>query len=165
MPDWRPQYHRCCHRRTNRQGDGLGLWRDRRGAVAFEAPFVFGLLVLALLLPMADFAVAGFKLISGYEALRNAGQYIQYHAPPDVTNWSSWAASLPTAVKAPGGYTISNINVWCGDSSRPCSSTNTASPKYYSMTTSVTLTPMVLRSALCPTVACTFTLSHSERFQ
>lgn len=138
---------------------------DQRGAVAFEAPFVFGFLILGILLPLCDLAVFGFRFISAYEALRNAGQYMQYHTPPDVTNWSSWVSSLPSAVKTTGGYTISNINVLCGDGGVACSSTNTAFPKYYSMTTSFTLTPMVLRSVLCLNAACSFQLSYSERFQ
>ena len=153
-----------CRARMKQRRNVFGLRMDQRGAVAFEAPFVFGFLFLALLMPLADLGVAGFKLIFGYEALRNAGQYMQYRTPPDVTSWGSWVSSLPSTVTAQPGYLISNIQVLCGDLSSVCSATNTASPKYYSFTTSLTLSPLVLRPVLCPT-SCTFTLRYSERFQ
>ena len=53
-----------------------------------------------------------------------------------------------------------------------CSATNPAagasgapSAKYYSFTTTVTVSPMVLKSVLCPGGNCTYTLAYSERFQ
>src|SRR6185312_4884043 len=100
----------------------IGLRTDQRGAAAFEAPFILGFLVLSLLMPVADLAIAGFKLIFGYEALRNAGQYMQYHTPPDVTNLSSWRSSLPSTVTAQPGYPIAtgSIQVLCGDLSSVC---------------------------------------------
>ena len=51
---------------------------------------------------------------------------------------------------------------------RVCSTTNVlGSPKYYSYTTSVTLSPIVLRQVLCGSAnpSCSFTLPYSERFQ
>ncbi len=141
----------------------VALFRtDQRGAVAFEMPLVFLFMVLSLLLPLADLATAGFRFISGYQALRNLGQYTQYHPPPDVTNWSSWASSLPTTS---GSYSITSPQVICGDTGTVCSAGNTASPKYYSFTTTVTLSPMVLRPVLCSNPGCSFVLHYSERFQ
>ena len=140
------------------------LLSDQRGAVAFEMPIVFGFLMLSLLLPLADVAAAGFQFISAWEALRAFGQYVQYHSPPDVTNTSSWTSTLPTTV---AGYPISNVQVLCGDTNAGavCSSTNVTLPtKYYSYTTTVTLSPMVL--PLCGNKnPCSFKLSYSERFQ
>src|SRR5258707_15672846 len=73
---------------------------DQRGAVAFEMAFVFGLLMLSLLLPLADVAVAGFKFISAHQALRDMGQRTQYSAPDatDAGSISTWQSSLPTTV-------------------------------------------------------------------
>jgi hypothetical protein len=99
--------------------------------------------------------------------LRGFGQYVQLHPPPDVTNTSSW--TLPTAV---AGYPISNVQVLCGDTNAGdvCSSTNVTLPtKYYSYTTTVTLSPFsFLKPFLCTSSnanPCSFTLPYSERFQ
>src|SRR5258708_6330021 len=85
---------------------------DQRGAVAFETLIVYSFMVTALLLPLADVAAAGFQFISGWEALRGFGQYVQYNAPPDVTNTSSWTSTLPATV---AGYPINSVQVLCGD--------------------------------------------------
>ena len=137
---------------------------DQRGAVAFEMPIVYLFMVLSLLLPLADVAIAGFQFISAWGALRAFGQYLQYHPPADPAN-PSWTPALPTTV---AGYPISSVQVLCGDISAgaACTSANVAtSPiKYYSYTTTVTLAPMVLSAVLCPS-SCTYTLPYSERFQ
>jgi hypothetical protein len=163
---------RCLKARGNAQGNNLArknylaptiLPSDQRGAVAFEMPIVWLFLVMSLLLPLADVAIAGFQFVSAWGALRAFGQYIQLHPPPDVTNTSSWA--LPTTV---AGYPISNVRVLCGDTNAGavCSSANVTLPtKYYSYTTTVTLQPMVLRAVLCNANPCSFTLSSSERLQ
>src|SRR4051794_29274512 len=130
------------------------LQADRRGAVALEMPFVFLFMMFSLLLPLTDLAIAGFRFISAYAAVRNLGQYLQYHVPPDITDLSNWASSLPTTV---GGYPIGTVQVMCGDTNTVCSSGNTASPKYYSYATTVTLSPMVLGPVLCSGTPCTFT--------
>jgi hypothetical protein len=99
--------------------------------------------------------------------LRAFGQYVQLHPPPDVTNTSGW--TLPTTV---AGYPISNVQVLCGDTSAGavCSSANVTLPtKYYSYTTTVTLSPFkYLKPVLCRSSnanPCSFTLPYSERFQ
>ena len=129
-------------------------------------PIVWLFLMMGLLLPLADVAIAGFQFVSAWGALRAFGQYIQYNPPPDVTNASSWKSALPTTV---AGYPISNLQVVCGDTIAVCSAGNyVASPKYYSYTTTVTLSPMVLRAVLCTSSnanPCSFTLPYSERFQ
>jgi hypothetical protein len=138
---------------------------DQRGAVAFETIIVYLFMVTSLLLPLADVAAAGFQFISAWEALRAFGQYVQYHSPPDVTNTSSWTSTLPNTV---AGYPINNLQVVCGDTTAVCSTTNIASPKSFSYTTTVTVAPMVLRSVLCTSSnanPCAFTLPYSERFQ
>jgi hypothetical protein len=139
---------------------------DQRGAVALETLIVMSVLLFSLLLPLADIALAGFQAISAWEALRSFGQYIQYppNTPPDVTNTSAWASTLPTSV---AGYPINNVQVLCGDTAAgaACTSANISLPtKYYSYTTTITLSPMVLRSVLCPS-SCTYILPYSERFQ
>jgi Flp pilus assembly protein TadG len=139
------------------------LLADRRGAVAFEMPFVVGFLILVLLLPLADVAIAGFQYISAWQALRAFGQSIQYSPPDDVTNASSWASNA--LANADPSYPISSITLICGDSNAVCTSANLLSPKYYSYQTSITLNPMVLTSILCPGGNCTYTLPYSERFQ
>jgi hypothetical protein len=139
---------------------------DQRGAVAFEMLFVFGFMMLSLLLPLADVAIAGFKYVSAWEALRAFGQLIQYAPPPDVTNASSWASTA--RAKADPNFPVPSIQLICGDTNTVCSAANTASPKYYSYTTTVTLAPILLTSVLCTSGnanPCTFTLSYSERFQ
>jgi Flp pilus assembly protein TadG len=135
---------------------------DQRGAVALEMPFVYIFLMFSLLLPLADLAIAGFQFISAREALRAFGQSIQYSPPSDFTDTSSWASSA--LAKADSRFPISSIQLICGDSNLACSSTNTVPPKYYSYTTTVTLSPIVLRSVLCAS-SCTYTLPYSERFQ
>lgn len=138
---------------------------DERGAVAFEMPFVYGFMVLILLLPLADVAIAGFQFISAWGALRSFGQSIQYSPPSDVTDASSWTTAA--TANADPNYPIQNLRVMCGDSNAACSTSNTVSPKYYSYATTVTLAPMtpMLKPALCPNGNCTHTLSYSERFQ
>lgn len=150
-------------RYRNRRG---GFIANQRGAVAFEVPFVFGFLIIFFLFPLADVAIAGFKLISAKQALRAFGQLIQYSPPPDVTNTSSWAsAAITKANAADPRFPISNLQVKCG--AVVCNSGNATEPvKYYSFTTTITITPIVLpASVLCPGGDCTPTLSYSERFQ
>jgi hypothetical protein len=135
---------------------------DQRGAVAFETMIVYLFLVIFLLLPLADVAAAGFQYISAWAALRSFGQYIQYKQPEDVTSTSTWLSGLQTTV---GSYTISNIQVLCGDTSAGAACTSAASPtKYYSYATTFTLSPILLKSVLCPG-SCTYTLTSTERFQ
>jgi hypothetical protein len=139
------------------------LLADQRGAVAFETLIVYLFIVTSLLLPLADVATAGFQFISGWAALRGFGQYIQYNPPPDPTNASSWIASLSTTTVS--GYAMSNIKVMCGDTNSVCASGNvTSQPKYFTYSTTVTLSPILLTAVLCPT-SCTYTLPYSERFQ
>jgi hypothetical protein len=139
---------------------------DQRGAVAFETLIVYLFMVTALLLPLADVAAAGFQFISGWEALRGFGQYVQYFPLSDPTNFSAWPAGKTVA-----GYTISNVKVVCGDVTPPVACTDaTKVPKYYSYTTTVTLAPIALldRSILCTSSnanPCSYTLNYSERFQ
>jgi hypothetical protein len=131
---------------------------DQRGAVAFEMPIVYYFLIMLLLLPLADVAVAGFRFISAHQALRDMGQRTQYTPPGDVTSLSSittWKNSLPASVD---GYTVS-ADVYCGGTLAPCAAG--PSSKYYTFTTSFTLSPMVLGAMLCSTC----TVSYSQPFQ
>jgi hypothetical protein len=133
---------------------------DQRGAVAFEMPFVWGFLMLSLFLPLADLAIAGFRFISAHQALRDMGQLIQYSPPTDVTNISTWQSSLPATV---GGYSVS-VQVYCGNpGTTPCTADapGTISAKYYKLTTSFPLSPLVLGSLLCSTC----TVTYSQPFQ
>jgi Flp pilus assembly protein TadG len=148
----------------SRHGDSFTA--DQRGAVAFEMPLIFIFLTFSLLFPLADVAIAGLQYISAWEALRTFGQSIQYAPPPDVTSASSWTSSA--LAKAVPDFPISNFKLVCGDTNSLCSTTNTASPKYYSYTTTVTLAPMLLKPVLCTSGnadPCTYTLPYSERFQ
>jgi Flp pilus assembly protein TadG len=140
------------------------LIADQRGTVAFETPIVYLFLLMLVLLPLSDLAIAGYKYASAWDALRAFGQSIQYSPPTDVTNSSSW--STAALAKADSRYPITSITLMCGTA--VCSSTNTVSPKYYSYSTTITLTPYVLRSALCTstnTNTCSYTLPYTERFQ
>ncbi|NEV00848.1 hypothetical protein FNJ47_34900 [Bradyrhizobium sp. UFLA 03-164] len=140
------------------------LITDQRGAVAFEMPLITFFLITVLLVPLADLGIAFYQYASAWDALRAFGQSIQYSPPPDVTNTSSWATAA--LAKADGRYPIPSIQVMCGTA--VCASGNTVSPMYYSYSTTITLTPMVLRSALCTsgnTNSCAFTLNYTERFQ
>jgi hypothetical protein len=139
---------------------------DQRGAAALEMPFVWGFLMLGLLLPLADLTIAGVRFISAYQALRNMGQFAQYRPPPsDVTSSTSitnWQNSLPPV----DGYTVS-AQVYCGyppspTTLAPCAST-ALPPYYYIFSTSFTFSPIIpmLQSVLCSTC----TVSYSQRFQ
>jgi len=135
------------------------LLSDQRGAVALEMPIVWLFMMMSLLLPLADLAIAGFKFISAHQALRDMGQRTQY-SPPDATDPSSittWKSSLPTTVD---GYTVS-AKVYCGDPGTEAPCAGTTWPKYYNFETSFTLSPMVLGSVLCTTC----TVKYSQRFQ
>jgi hypothetical protein len=140
-------------------GNSTTLLSDQRGAVALEMPAVVFFLMISLLLPLADLAIAGFRFISAHQALRDMAQRSQYSTPDatDSASISSWKSSLPTAVD---GYPIS-AEVYCGDPGTEAPCAGTTWPKYYSFTTSFTLSPMVLRSLLCSTC----TVTYSERFQ
>jgi Flp pilus assembly protein TadG len=141
------------------------LLADQRGAVALEMPAVFAFLLFGLLLPLADLAVAGFQYLSAVQALRAFGQSILYSPPIDLSDTSSWVATAKA--KADPNYTIPSIQLTCGDSNAACSGANTATPRYYSYSTTITLSPIVLRSLLCTSNGanpCTFTLSYRERF-
>src|SRR5215470_1996460 len=96
---------------------------DQRGAVAFEMPIVWLFLMMSLLLPLADLAIAGFQFISAWEALRAFGQSIQYNPPPDVTNASAWTSSA--LAKADPRFPIQQFKLVCGDTNTVCSASNT----------------------------------------
>ena len=64
------------------------LLSDQRGAVAFEMPIVWLFMMMSLLLPLADLAIAGFQFISAHQALRDMGQRTQY-STPDATDPNS----------------------------------------------------------------------------
>jgi hypothetical protein len=135
---------------------------DQRGAAALEMSIVYPFLLIFLLLPLADLAIAGLKFNSAYQALRDMGQRTQYSPPGDVTSSTSitdWQNSLPTTVD---GYPVS-AQVYCGDDPgtlAPCASGATL-PKYYIFSTSFTLSPMVLGKVLCSTCP----VNYSQRFQ
>jgi hypothetical protein len=139
------------------------LLSDQRGAVAFEMLIVWFFLMMSLLLPLADVAIAGFRFISAWGALRSFGQSIQYDKP-DFTNASGWTSSK--LAKADPRFPIQQFRLVCGDANLDCSSSNSASPQYYSYATTVTLSPMVLSAVLCTSSnanKCSFTLSYSEQ--
>jgi Flp pilus assembly protein TadG len=146
-----------------------GIAADERGAVAFETVIVYIFIVIALLLPMADIAVAAFQYLSASAALRSYATYLQSNRPPDPTDTTSDATSISTWKSnlrtSSAGYSIGNLQVLCGDAGAgaACTSTNNI-VQYYSYATSVTLTPIVLSALLCPT-SCTYTLQYTERFQ
>jgi len=123
---------------------------------------IYAFLMFSLLLPLADVAIAGFRFISAWQALRAFGQSIQYSPPPDVTDTSNWATTAKA--KADPAYPISNLQVMCDTT--VCTSINvaTAATKSYSYSTSITLAPMIV-NALCPGGTCTFTLQNTVRFQ
>lgn len=155
------------NRSRAKRGIADSLMRDRRGAVAFEMLFVYGFMILTLLLPLADLARFGFQFVSAWGALRSFGEYLQYNPPPDATSTTTWASGLQKSV---AGFTISNVQVLCGNTTNAvCDSSNVLmSPvKFYSYTTTVTLDPMELGSVLCGGTkkSCSFTLPYSERFQ
>jgi hypothetical protein len=150
----------CVARTKSRRGR---LIADQRGAVSFELVMVYPLLLLGIMLPLADLAIAGFRYLSAREALHAFGQSILYSPPDDLANTSDWfSATLTKAGQL--DYPISNFQLVCGDGGAACSSGNTASPKYYSFDTTVTLAPIILSSLLC-SGSCTYTLSYSARFQ
>ena len=136
------------------------LLSDQRGAVALEMPAVVLFMMIWLVVPLADLAIAGLRFISAHQALRDMGQRTQYSTPdatdPDsITNWKS---SLPTTVD---GYPI-NAKVYCGDPGTEAPCAGTTWPKYYTFTTTFTLSPMVLP----PSVLCrSCTVNYSQRFQ
>jgi hypothetical protein len=135
------------------------LLSDQRGAVAFETVIVYLFMVIFLLLPLADVAIAGLKFNSAYQALRDMGQLTQYSNldASDPASISTWQSSLPTTVD---GYTVS-ATVKCGDAGTAPPCAGTTWPKYYIFSTTFTLSPMVLGSVLCSTC----TVNYSQRFQ
>jgi Flp pilus assembly protein TadG len=136
-----------------------GLLSDQRGAASLEMTIVSLFMMLGLLVPLADVAVAGFKFNSAYQALRDMGQLTQYSNPDatDPTSISTWQSSLPTTV---AGYTVTAA-VKCGDAGAAAPCAGTTWPKYFLFSTSFTLSPMVLGSVLCSTC----TVNYSQRFQ
>ena len=130
------------------------LIADQRGAVAFEMMFVYLFLMGCLLLPLADVAIAGLQYIYSFQALRAFGHSIQYAPPPDVTNVSSvWTSSV--LAKADPRFPINSDLQVVVD----------GPIKYYSYTTTVTLSPFkYLKPVLCRssnTNRCSYTLSYS----
>ena len=132
---------------------------DERGVASFELIIVYPFLLIGLMLPLADLAIAGFQFNSAYQALRDMGQRTQYSTPDatDPNSISAWQRSLPTTV---GGYAIT-VTIKCGDAGTPPPCAGTAFPKYYTFQTSFSLSPMVLGSLLCGTC----TVNYSQRFQ
>src|SRR6476660_204207 len=137
----------------------ISLIADKRGVASFELIIVYPFLLIGLMLPLADLAIAGFQFNSAYQALRDMGQRTQYSTPDatDPNSISAWQRSLPTTV---GGYAIT-VTIKCGDAGTAPPCAGTAFPKYYTFQTSFSLSPMVLGSLLCGTC----TVNYSQRFQ
>ena len=135
------------------------LLSDQRGVVALEMPAVALFMMIGLLVPLADLAIAGLKFISAHQALRDMGQRTQYFMPDatDPNSITAWKSSLPTTVD---GYPIST-KVYCGDPGTEAPCAGATWPKYHLFSTSFTLSPMVLGSVLCSTC----TVNYSQRFQ
>jgi len=131
---------------------------DQRGAVALETLIVILFMILLLLLPLADLAIAGFNFMAAQQALRDMGPRVQFSPPADVTSIASWQSSLPSKVD---GYSVS-VQVYCGNpAASPCAS-NATLPKYYTFTTTFNLSPFILP----PSVLCrTCTVTYSQPFQ
>ena len=114
------------------------LWMDRRGAVALEAVMVMSTIGFALFWPIADIGVAGAKYISTLQALRNYGAYLQYHVPLDVSQ-AAYAVSV-------SGHSVT-VQTLCGDPPGvACAANSTVTPKYYSLSTTISFSPIVLQS-------------------
>ena len=130
---------------------------DQRGAVALEMPAVWLFMMMCLLLPLADLAIAGFQFISAHQALRDMGQRTQYSTP----------TLRPNSITV--GKLATHDGRWLSDQcegllrrSRDRGPLRGATwPKYYIFQTSFTLSPMVLGSVLCSTC----TVNYSQRFQ
>jgi hypothetical protein len=138
-----------------------GLLSDQRGAASLEMTIVSLFMMLVLLVPLADLAIAGFRFISAHQALRDMGQRTEYTPPADVTSASSisaWTSSLPAKID---GYSIS-AQVFCGSGTllAPDATCPTLA-KRYKFTTSFSLSPMVLGNVLCSTC----TVTYSQPFQ
>jgi len=135
------------------------LLSDQRGAASLEMTIVSLFMMLGLVLPLTDLAVAGFRFDAAHQALRDMGQRTQYSNldATDPTSISTWQSSLPTTVS---GYTVS-ATVKCGDAGTAAPCAGTDFPKYYIFQTSFTLSPIVLGSVLCSTC----TVNYSQRFQ
>jgi hypothetical protein len=149
----------------------------QRGVAAMEFGIV-GLVILALLLPLADVGAAAITYMQVKQAMRNLGAFVQFNPPPDITTPTNWpnlpnnmlgfsvvatsTTSAPPA-SAPGATKTINITVLCGDPpGAACASadvTNLAAPKYYLITSNVQLNPIVL-TTLTGSV-----LTYVERFQ
>src|SRR3954454_6327880 len=83
---------------------------DERGAAAFELVIIYPVLLIGLMLPLADLAIAGFQWLSARQALHSFGQYLMYAPPDDLGNTSSWFST--TLAKADGlDYPISNLRL------------------------------------------------------
>jgi hypothetical protein len=131
---------------------------DQRGAVALETLIVIFFMIVSLLLPLADLAIAGFNFMSAHQALRDMGQRVQFRPPADVSpaGITAWQTSLPATVD---GYTVS-AQVYCGNPVATC--TDATFPKYYTFTTTFDLSPFILP----PSVLCrTCTVTYSQPFQ
>ena len=112
----------------------LSFIADQRGAAAFELVIVYPFLLIGLMLPLADIAIAGFQWLSARQALHAFGQYLMYAPPDNFGDTSSWFST--TLAKADVlDYPITNLQLVCGDGGAACSSSNTAPPKYYSYDT------------------------------
>jgi Flp pilus assembly protein TadG len=136
---------------------------DRRGASAFEMVVIYPFLLLGVMLPLADLAIAGYRYISAYQALQAFGQSLVYSPPDNLGDTGTWTTEAEGKA-ADLDFSITNLQLICGDGGAACSSGNIASPKYFSFQTSVTLEPMVLSAVLCSN-SCTYTLNYSARFQ
>jgi hypothetical protein len=135
------------------------LMADQRGAVAFEMPIVFALMIFSLIFPLADIAIAGFQFISAGQALRDIGQLTQYSSVDvtDSTSISTWKTSLPAQVSS---YNVS-AQIYCSDGTvAPCASGNFP-PSYFVFTTTFSLSPMVLGSFFCSSC----TMKYTQRYQ
>jgi hypothetical protein len=144
-----------------------GLLVDRDGAAAFEFIVIAAFLIIVLLLPIADVAVAALRYMQVRQEMRDLGALVQYNPPADLTKPGTAWTTLPTtagtfSVTIGTGFPTSenqiNINVYCGtppltgvapDPLSACKSADlstTSTPKYVWMGAVVKLNPIVIKT-------------------
>ena len=117
----------------------INLFDDRRGVSAIEFAIVAPVLI-GLLLPLTDLALAARQYIQGYQALRAVGAYTQYNPPPDITKPGSWTTTVD-AMLSQGVLSAGNIQILCGDPGTACTAAPVF-PRTYVLSASITITPL-----------------------
>jgi hypothetical protein len=147
------------------------MFRDRRGAAAFEFCIIASVL-LGLMLAAFDFGNFAQQQVALHQALRSGGEFARFFPTKPGANGAGAAPCTDTTVRCtvlnalPSGWTLSTLSMacTCAGTSVSCTSPGTCSPPFL-MTIQASMPSIAVMTWLWTGGAITNQASYEVRIQ